>query len=110
MRDALGQIVGVSTVARDISERKREQQERETTVGFLRLVDESAGTRDLVRAAATFFQQQSGCEAVGVRLKAGDDYPYFEARGFPQEFLLVENALSPATVSATLYATAPAVP
>ena len=77
----------------DVTERQREQQERETTVGFLRLVNESTDTQNLVRAAATFFQQQSGCQAVGIRLKEGDDYPYFEARGFPQEFLLVENSL-----------------
>ena len=48
MRDASGQIVGISTVARDISERKREQRERDTTAGFLRLVNESTGTADLV--------------------------------------------------------------
>ena len=69
------------------------QEERETTIEFLRLVSQSTGTRNLVRAATTFFQQQSGCQAVGVRLKEGDDYPYFEARGFPAEFVLVENSL-----------------
>jgi signal transduction histidine kinase len=30
---------------------------------------------------------------VGIRLKAGDDYPYYEARGFPEDFLLLENSL-----------------
>lgn len=48
---------------------------------------------DLVRTAATFFQQQSGCEAVGIRIKMGDDYPYHEARGFPREFVEMENSL-----------------
>ena len=74
-------------------DRKRTQRERDTTVEFLRLVNESTGLRDLIRAATTFFQQQSGCEAIGVRLKEGDDYPYFEARGFPEKFVLVENSL-----------------
>ena len=53
----------------------------------------AAGQEDLVRAAVTFFQEKSGCEAVGIRLKDGDDYPYYEARGFPQEFVLLENQL-----------------
>ena len=74
-------------------DRKRMQQERETTMAFLHLVNESTGTRDLIRAATTFLQKQSGCQAVGVRLKEGNDYPYFEVRGFPQEFLLKENTL-----------------
>jgi PAS domain S-box-containing protein len=77
----------------DITERKRTEEEREITIEFLRLVNESACTADLVRAAATFFQEKSGCEAVGVRLHEGDDYPYYEARGFPKEFVRMESSL-----------------
>ena len=86
-------VAAIARAIRYAIDRKRTQQERETTIDFLRLVTGSTGTRELIRAAAIFFQQQSGCEAVGVRLKEGDDYPYFEARGFPPEFLLVENSL-----------------
>ncbi len=71
----------------------RSEHERERTVEFLRLVNASTGAADLIRAAITFFQQQSGCEAVGIRLKDGYDYPYFETRGFPKEFVLAENSL-----------------
>jgi two-component system, chemotaxis family, CheB/CheR fusion protein len=83
----------VRIYAYDITERKRTDEERETTVEFLRLVNESRGTTELVRSATTFFQERSGCEAVGIRLREGDDYPYHEARGFTQEFLLLENSL-----------------
>ena len=86
-------LTKTSMVIRDITERKWAQQERELSIEFLRLVNSSTGTRDLIRAATTFFQQQSGCEAVGIRLKEGEDYPYFEARGFPKEFVLSENNL-----------------
>jgi PAS domain S-box-containing protein len=83
----------IRTYGLDITETKRAEQEREVAIEFLRLVNESVGTRDLVQAATTFFKQQSGCEAVGVRMKEGDDYPYCEPRGFPAEFVLVENKL-----------------
>ena len=56
-------------------------------------MNESRGKEDLIRAAVIFFQEKSGCEAVGIRLKEDGDYPYYEARGFPQEFLLLENRL-----------------
>lgn len=78
---------------RDITGCKQMEMERETTVEFLHFVNQSSGTKDLVSAATTFFQRQSGCEAVGIRLKDGDDYPYYEARGFPQEFVKLENYL-----------------
>jgi PAS domain S-box-containing protein len=77
----------------NITERRRAEQERDITIQFLSLVNESACTRDLIEAATTFFQQQSGCEAVGVRLHEGDDYPYYEARGFSKEFVLAENSI-----------------
>ncbi len=83
---------GVATIRLRLA-RARYQQERDLTIEFLRLVNASTGTRDLVRTAATFFQQQSDCQAVGVRLKEGDDYPYFEARGFPRAFVLAEDSL-----------------
>jgi PAS domain S-box-containing protein len=34
-----------------------------------------------------------GCDAVGIRLKQGADYPYFETRGFPEEFVRLEKHL-----------------
>jgi len=77
----------------DITERKRAEEERETTVEFLRLVNLSRGTRDLIQTATTFFQQRSACEAVGIRLQEGNDYPYFEYRGFSKEFVQAENLL-----------------
>ena len=77
----------------DITERKVAEEERNITIEFLSLVNACTRTQDLFSAAATFFQQRSGCEAVGIRLREGDDYPYVEARGFPPEFIRVENEL-----------------
>jgi PAS domain S-box-containing protein len=77
----------------DVTDRKRAEHEREATVEFLRLVNDAGGTEELVKSAALFFQQRSGCEAVGIRLKRGDDYPYWEARGFSNEFVLLEDGL-----------------
>ena len=84
---------GLSVYLEDITERKRFEEERELTVELLRLVNESKDSRELVRSAVTFFKQRSGCEAVGVRLREGDDYPYYETQGFPEEFVLLENHL-----------------
>jgi PAS domain S-box-containing protein len=83
----------VEHLNREIAERKRMELEREITIDLLKIINHSTGKVDLVRAAATFFQRQSGCEALGIRLKEGEDYPYFEARGFPREFVVMENSL-----------------
>jgi len=93
IKDDQGNILGVILVFRDITEREKAEYEREITVKFLHLVNESSGYPGLVREAAGFFQQISGCEAVGIRLREGEDYPYIEAHGFPQKFVQAESQL-----------------
>ncbi|HEY3274042.1 MAG TPA: PAS domain-containing sensor histidine kinase [Methanocella sp.] len=78
---------------RDITRRKQAEEEREIVVEFLRLMNESRSTEGLIRKATVFFQEKSGCEAVGIRLREGDDYPYYEARGFQPAFIRKENSL-----------------
>ena len=77
----------------DITERKRAELEREATIEFLRIENECGGISDLIYQSVDFFQRRTGCDAVGIRLKEGDDYPYYEARGFPPEFVATENSL-----------------
>lgn len=74
-------------------ERQRVEREREMTIQLLRLANESTETRDLARAVTTFLQEHTGCDAVGMRLSDGEDFPYFEARGFSKQFVLSENRL-----------------
>ena len=80
-------------IARDITERKRVSEEHQTAIEFLRIVNENLGMRELIQAVTAFIQERSGCEAVGVRLHQGDDYPYYETRGFPAEFVALETSL-----------------
>ena len=86
-------IERTSMVVRDITERKHFEMEREMSIVFLQLMNESKGTTDLVHSVVSFFRERFSFEAVGIRLKDGDDYPYFEASGFPKEFVKLENSL-----------------
>jgi len=93
VHDAEGRAVHAMGVIQDITELKRAEEEREAQVAFLRFINESRKTEELINAATGFFQKQSGCEAVGIRLKKDDDYPYYETRGFPKQFVLAEDQL-----------------
>ncbi len=93
LHDAAGNVIGMFGISRDITERKRAEKERELTVEFLHLVNGSEDGKGLIRAAAAFFQERSGCEAAGIRLEEEGDYPYYEVRGFPAEFVKAENSL-----------------
>ncbi|MDX9762728.1 MAG: MASE3 domain-containing protein [Desulfomonilia bacterium] len=77
----------------EIARRMEAERERETVVEFLRRANEIRTSGDLVRMVVEFFQQESGCQAVAVRLERDGDYPYSHASGFPEEFVRLENLL-----------------
>ncbi len=82
LKDVNGNVIQWFGTNTDITELKRGEQESETTVEFLDLISETTGMVDLGHSADNFFQDRSGFEAVGIRLKDGNDYPYFETSGF----------------------------
>jgi PAS domain S-box-containing protein len=62
-------------------------------LALLRLLNAPNDTHELIRRVTGLLQEWSGCEAVGVRLREGDDFPYYETRGFPAEFVQAGNYL-----------------
>jgi PAS domain S-box-containing protein len=83
----VGGIPRILSIGEDVTERKRYEAEREANLSLLRLLDASTGRDNMVREVTKFLQEWSGCEAVGIRLKDGDD--------FPSEFIREENFLIP---------------
>jgi PAS domain S-box-containing protein len=82
-----------AAIFEDITERKRNEADRDATMALLRLLNSPSDSRELIRGTTDLLQGWSGCEAVGVRLQDGDDFPYQETRGFPAEFVEGENYL-----------------
>ena len=72
---------------------KEADDARETTIELLRICNKAGTLIELMRDLILFFQRFTGCEAVGVRMRQGEDFPYYETRGFPGEFVLAENRL-----------------
>jgi len=66
----------------DITALNNAEKEQEAAVDFLRLLNTCKSKAEMVRSATGFFQRRSACETVGIRLREGNDYPYFEVRGF----------------------------
>ena len=93
IRDEAGGILGVVLVFRNVTGELQNIQERETTLRLLRMLNEENLTHDLIQNITGLLQAWTGCEAVGVRLKQGDDFPYFETRGFPGKFVQAEKHL-----------------
>jgi GAF domain-containing protein len=54
---------------------------------------EGADLRQTLEAVLAAVSEASGCESVGLRWRAGDDYPYFLTRGFGLDFVIREGPL-----------------
>lgn len=84
---------GVFILSLDISESKRSEQEQRILYELLELINSSDEWQPLLKSLLGHLQKWSGCEAVGIRLKQGADFPYFETIGFSDEFVRQENLL-----------------
>jgi PAS domain S-box-containing protein len=91
--DDKSRIYGAILVFRDITEHRLVENEREGMITLLRLLSSKGDLHHLMQMILSFLQKWSLCEAVGIRLRQGDDFPYFVTRGFSREFVTAENSL-----------------
>lgn len=96
--DSDGSFRGYRGMDRDVTERKRVEHERETMTRLLELLNDPGDLRTMMRGVAALVRDRFGCAAVGIRLRRGDDHPYFETVGFPDGSARLETSLCARTV------------
>ncbi|AFM23575.1 ATP-binding protein [Desulfomonile tiedjei] len=62
-------------------------------VRILTLLNQQMTARDAIRQVLALVKEFTGFEAVAIRLRQEDDFPYFVTQGFPEEFVEAENSL-----------------
>ena len=88
-----GEVIGIVGAARDVTERKQVEEQKNLSLKILGLLTKKGDQSEIIREILLLIKDFSGCEAVGIRLKAGDDYPYYEANGFVPGHVELENSL-----------------
>jgi len=83
----------LQATVRDITERKRAEANQQLVVEVLHLLNRSGDLTALVEEVVQLIKRSTDFEAVGVRLRAGEDFPYFVATGFPEDFVCAERYL-----------------
>ena len=82
-----------ATFKRDITERKLASLYRELGNEILQVLNEAGSSKDTIGCILVLLKARTGFDAVGIRLRDGEDYPYFATAGFSKEFLEKENTL-----------------
>ncbi len=84
------QLIGVG---RDVTERKQAEAYREIGQEVLQILNEPGDFQDAIHRVLDALKTRTGIDAVGIRLRDGDDFPYFAQKGFSKDFVLTENTL-----------------
>ena len=93
IRDSRGRPKYAVRMVEDITSRKQAERYHHLTAEILRTLNSSSGMADSINLILDAIVRETGCDAVGIRLRQGNDFPYFAQRGFPRDFILKENAL-----------------
>ncbi len=72
---------------RDITERKQAEKRQELAITILSILKTRNKWKQLIKDVLVVVKDYTEMEAIGVRLKEGEDFPYFEAIGFPKSFV-----------------------
>ncbi len=78
---------------RDITERKRKENQEQLAHDVLKSLNRTNDAENTLADILRLIKDRLDFEAVGIRLQEGDDYPYFETTGLPEDFLRVERYL-----------------
>lgn len=93
LKDDHEKPVGIVAVAKDITAELLARERQNFAAQILGILNQSIEEVDVVRQILLLIKSFSGVEAAGLRLKEGDDFPYYEANGFPEPFVKAEQYL-----------------
>ncbi len=75
------------------------QESQEMAVKILTLLNGQLVGPDVIRRVLGMMKEFTGFEAVGIRLRDGEDFPYFATQGFPDHFVECESYLCERTAA-----------
>jgi len=77
----------------EIAQRKLAAERLSLARDTLYILNRSDSETDTIRELLTLIKENTGFEAVAIRIVKDDDFPYYESIGFPDDFIKMENSL-----------------
>jgi hypothetical protein len=85
------------------AELKQAERLQRLATKILYILNNPSGLEDAIGRILTAIKQETGFDAMGIRLRDGDDFPYFVQNGFSNDFLILENSLIARDASGGVY-------
>lgn len=80
-------------ILEDVTERKNSELRLKLAKEILEMLNRPNNVIKLIKDIFHLLKESTGVEAIGIRLREGEDYPYYVTNGFPDHFLEAENYL-----------------
>jgi len=80
-------------IVRDITERKDIEAQQKLAGQIMEYLNREKVGGDLIRDILKLVKKATGFDAVGIRQHEGNDFPYLEVNGFPEDFVKAEDHL-----------------
>lgn len=77
----------------DITDLKRAERLQILSNKILTVLNSNIDLKKMIDIVINFIKQETNFSAVGIRLKSGEDFPYFSQIGFTDDFIYAENSL-----------------
>ena len=78
---------------KDLSEEQRFAERQALMADILGVLNRQVGQTEVVGSILARIKAFTGLEAVGIRIRRNEDYPYYVTQGFGEEFVRAENHL-----------------
>jgi PAS domain S-box-containing protein len=93
VRDDEDKAIRMLGIVQDITDRKERESRQQLTELVLEKLNQKGSLPDLISDVIELIKDSTNFEAVGVRLRDGEDFPYLEVNGFSNDFVEAENFL-----------------
>ena len=92
--DDAGNLTAIVGTVLDVTERKEIERREHLSSEILGILNRPSDLSDAIDRILDAIKEATGFDAVGIRLRSGDDFPYYSQTGFSNDFLLTENTLT----------------
>ncbi|MCH7558892.1 MAG: PAS domain S-box protein [Planctomycetes bacterium] len=92
-KDQQGKVISMNGVMYDITEHQKTEERQTLRFEISKTFHQQKSLKNICKKIVSLIKEYLDYEVVALRMKEGDDYPYFVNNGFSQKFIKSENYL-----------------
>ncbi len=93
LNDLKGKTCRVLAVMKDVTYQWQAERNQKLAIEVLKVLNRSNDLTNIIRDILKLFKEYTDIEAIAIRLREGDDYPYYVYDGFSDDFIEKERSL-----------------